>query len=119
MEFVESPGIELIGAFEGAEAVLLVDAVRSGDVAGKLHRLQEDDVMDLGDRSGSMHGWGIPEALRLAKALGIRNECRNLRLLGIEAAQMDVGASLSSAVRSAIPAAVAAIDDEIKAFLAE
>ena len=44
VEFVESPGIELISTFDGAEAVLLVDAVRSGDDAGKLHWLQESDV---------------------------------------------------------------------------
>lgn len=118
VEFLESPGIELINAFDGADAVLLVDAVRSGEAAGKLHRLREDQLLDLEGASGSMHGWGIPEAVRLARALGIRAGGCKLRVLGIEAGQIDLGAPLSEAVASIIPVAAAALEDEIRALLA-
>ncbi len=117
VELIESPGIDLAGLLVSADAALLVDAVRSGATAGTLHRLRESDISTLVGESSSMHGWGIPEALRLAKILGAGSGPSAIRILGIEAGQLDGGAPLSAAVRAALPAAAEAIDVEIRILL--
>jgi hydrogenase maturation protease len=119
VEFVEAPGMELVTVLNGADAALLVDAVQSGAEAGRLHRLGEGDIAAMELTFGSMHGWGIPEALRLARALGFCPERKHLRLVGIEAAEMGLGEPLSAPVRTVIPAAAAAIHEEIRTFLGE
>ena len=117
VELVESPGVELATLLQGAEAVLLVDAVRSGAGIGHLHRLIESDIAALIATSGSMHGWGIPEALKMAKALGFQSTEGNIVMLGIEAAQTNIGAPLSTEVRNVMPTAAEAIENEIRALL--
>jgi hydrogenase maturation protease len=117
VRLVESPGMELAEVFDGADAALLVDAVQSGAEAGTLHRVSEADISPLIGCFGSMHGWGLPEALRLARSLGFRPGNQHVRLLGIEASEMALGAPPSLAVRNAIPAASDAIEAEVRAFL--
>ncbi len=117
VELIESPGIDLAGLLVGADAALLVDAVRSGARPGTLHRLVEGDVSDVVGGSSSMHGWGIPESLRLARVLGAGSRPREIRVLGIEAGHLDVGSPLSASVRASLPAAAEAIDAEIRILL--
>ena len=117
VELIESPGPELAGALAGASAVVLVDAVRSGAKAGTIRRLTEGEIATAEIASGTMHGWGVPEALRLATSLGRVRGRQDLRLVGIEAEQMEIGAPLSPAVSGAMPAAAAAIDIEIRNLL--
>jgi hydrogenase maturation protease len=118
VELLESPMIELASVLQGAEAALLVDAVCSGTGAGKLHRLGEGEIPAMHSTSGPVHGWGIPEALQMARALGFHPQAGKLRLLGIEAAQMDIGAALSPEVRGVLGTAAAAIEDEIQTLMA-
>ena len=87
VEFVELPGIELISVFDRSDAALLVDAVRSGDHAGTLHRLQEGDVTESRRRlqrrcmAGAFRRrCASPEALGSPYRIGAI-----CRLLGIEA----------------------------------
>jgi Ni,Fe-hydrogenase maturation factor len=54
----------------------------------------------------------------MARALAFGPQGGKIRLLGIEVAQMDIGAALSPEVRGAITTAAAAIENEIQALLA-
>ena len=71
VELMEREGepTSLIDAWEGADAVWVVDAVSSGAKAGTLHRL------DAGERElpaelfrASTHHFGLAEAVELARA---------------------------------------------------
>ena len=73
VELMEREGepTSLIDAWEGADAVWVVDAVSSGAKAGTLHRL------DAGERElpaelfrASTHHFGLAEAVELARAVG-------------------------------------------------
>jgi hydrogenase maturation protease len=78
----DRPGAGLVDLLEGAEEVLIVDAVRSGAPAGTLHELSLEDVAANGIRLASSHAFGVAEALALARELG-RLPPR-VRVLGIE-----------------------------------
>ncbi|MFZ5879475.1 MAG: hydrogenase maturation protease [Chloroflexota bacterium] len=102
VEVCELPGLGLLDLFEGADAVLLVDAVHSGAGAGSIHRVGPGDLAAFTAEANSAHGWGVAETLGLARQLGL--SLPRIHLIGIEAEQMEIGAGLSPAVEAALPA---------------
>jgi len=100
----ERPGVELIDLLAGADAVLVLDAVRSGAPPGTIHDLALDDLPQPGVAVSS-HGIGIADTLALARALG---GLPRGRFVGIEAGRGGpaLGAELSVEVALALPAAV-------------
>lgn len=105
---------EVLDAVSGAEAVVLVDAVRSGSRPGAIY------VVDLGrtrlaEAAGfraSSHGIGLGEAIELARALGELPE--RAALVGIEGARFEPGAALSPAAAAAVPDAVRAVESLVE-----
>jgi hydrogenase maturation protease len=102
----------LIARFEGAEAAFLVDACRSGAPAGTVRRL---DVSATPAPTGlfglSTHGFGLAEAIELARALArLPPRCV---IYAIEAASFEIGAPLSPAVAAAVEEAAARLRIEI------
>ena len=114
---VEEPGLELLDLLDGMDAAILVDAVCSGAAAGTLHQIDLDELSDFREGPASAHSWGVVEVLRLGGALHLQSAQRAIRLLGIEAEQMEIGAGLSDPVAGALPAACNAIENEVTALL--
>jgi hydrogenase maturation protease len=77
----ERPGVELLDLLCGADAVIVLDAVRSGAAPGKIHDLALEELPEA-DRACSSHGIGVADTLALAEALGCRPRGR---FIGIEA----------------------------------
>lgn len=67
----DRPGSQLVEYFKDAQATIIVDAVHSGAPPGTVHRLKLSDL-DTGASSEllSSHGFGLADALALAKSLG-------------------------------------------------
>lgn len=99
-----NPGIDLASALHGANAAVLVDAMRSGAVPGSVERLAADALPRLGALSS--HGLGVCEGLALAAALG--RSPQRLELIGIEAANAR-GPGLSPAMRRGVRDATALV----------
>ncbi len=78
----DRPGSDLIDLLDGAEAAILIDAVRSGSAPGTLHDLDLRDLPASGGRLASSHDLGVADAVRLAATLG--KAPQRGRLLGIE-----------------------------------
>jgi hydrogenase maturation protease len=114
---VEEPVLELVDLLDGMDAAILVDAVCSGATAGTLHHIESDRLSDFQDESASTHGWGIARVLRLCKAMRPKEGKPRIRILGIEAEQMEAGADLTLPIRRALPFVSSAIEEEIKALL--
>ncbi len=103
VEIIEEEGeaTRVLSRLEGADAAFIVDACASGASPGEIHRF------DIGAGSlpqtafsASTHGFGLAEALELARALGaLPPRCV---VYAIEGAAFDVGAPLSPAVATAI-----------------
>lgn len=79
---------------DGAEAVILIDAVRSGALSGTIHEFSIDEVDRRAARFVSSHDLGVAAAIQLARKLG-RGPFVG-RVIGIEIAPGST-AQLSSA----------------------
>jgi len=97
-----APGVALLDILALSEVILFVDAVTSGEAAGTLHltSLPSKQLEPRGLGALSSHGWGLTEALELARALN--RTTPRLFLLGIEAATLSRGSARSPAVEQAV-----------------
>jgi hydrogenase maturation protease len=91
----------LMEAWEGAECVVLVDTVSSGEPAGTVHRFDAgEEAVPARTFRSSTHAIGIADTIELARALG--RLPRRVRVYGIEAGGFGTGSSLTPAVESAV-----------------
>jgi len=130
---------EILAAWEGAESVIVIDAVRTdvrdghegqGAGIGTIHRLTAADLLPLppspGEapadpppggskafRSPSSHGFGLAEALALGKTLGRLPP--TLVIYGIEAGSFSPGAPLHPEVERAAEELARRLVDELPA----
>lgn len=117
IELAEVPGLDLLDLLEGARAALLVDAVQSGAPAGTLHFLEESDLATFPENPASLHSLGVTETLRLGRLLQPEGMPGQILVLGIEAAQFELGGSLSHAVLAALPQAAHRIQAQVESWL--
>ncbi|WP_296755885.1 hydrogenase maturation protease [Thiobacillus sp.] len=89
IEKLDRPGAGLIGLLEGAERVVLVDAMQGNGQPGRLARFDQEDWPRY-SHGLSSHGFGVLAALTLACELdGLPSR---LELYGIEIAAAHPGA---------------------------
>lgn len=100
--------VSLIDEWEGADVVIVIDAMRSGAKPGTVRRFQAHDgpLPAVFSRS-STHTLGIHEAIELARALD--RLPRHVVVFGIEGADFTAGEGLSSVVNAAVDEAVALV----------
>jgi hydrogenase maturation protease len=98
----EGETLALLDQWDGADAVVLVDAIRSGAPPGTIHRVEttSQPIPARLRSSTSTHAVGIGEAIELARALG-RLPARVL-VYGVEGLRFDAGRGLSEEVQAAI-----------------
>ncbi len=117
VQYSELPGLGLLDLLDGFDAAVLVDAVSSAAAGGQVYRLDPDQLESFGVGGKTAHGWGIAETLQIDRQVHPARPTR-VRLVGIEAAQVEMGAPLSPAVEATLPAACQAIEEEVQALLA-
>ncbi|MFT3894586.1 MAG: hydrogenase maturation protease [Anaerolineales bacterium] len=115
IEACELPGLTLIDLLNDVEAAILVDAVQSSAKPGTIHRLSQEELESFTSNAKSAHGWGVAETLRMRRQL-TEKEVR-IRIIGIEAEKMGLGAGLSKSVEDAISTLCKVIEEEIHALL--
>jgi hydrogenase maturation protease len=98
----------LIEAWRGRRLAVLVDAVATGSSPGTIHELVvgRDEVPEWGAGFGT-HAAGLAEGVALARALDRLPD--ELRIVGVEPADVSLGAGLSPAVKAAVPELVALV----------
>ncbi len=111
------PGLNLLDLLTEVDAAILVDAVRSSAPAGTIHCLEPDQLAAFTGAAQSAHGWGVAETLALAEELKLPARSVKVRIIGIEAGQMELGAGLSRQVESAMPDICAAIEKTLQSLL--
>lgn len=96
---------QLVELWEGSDDVVVIDAVRSGDPPGTIHRFEVgSQALPTGMLGGSTHAIGVAEVIELAKALG-RLPAR-LTVYGIEVGGLSHGGALSPEVEAAVATVV-------------
>lgn len=102
-EIVEEEGeaTKLLARLDGADAAYIVDACVSGAAPGAIRRFDVNaGPLPHTAFGASTHGFGLAEALELARALGVLpSRCI---VYAIDGVTFDVGASMSPAVAAAV-----------------
>jgi hydrogenase maturation protease len=110
----EGEPTSLLDAWEGADALWLVDAVSSGAPPGTLHRLDAaEQELPAGMFGASTHHFGLAEAVELARALG--RLPRRTVVFGVEGARFDAGEGLTPEVDAAAARVAEAVREEVLA----
>jgi hydrogenase maturation protease len=94
---------DLIEAWRGVDEVVVIDAMCTGAMAGTVRVWEESQILEL-PPAPSTHGFGVTEAVLLARALDLLPP--RLRIIGIEGAQFGVGTPLTAQVQHAVEAVV-------------
>jgi hydrogenase maturation protease len=103
----------LIDAWDGADALWVVDAVTSASAAGTVHRLEAgDQPLPPDPFRASTHHVSLAETVELARVLG-RLPARTV-VYGIEGGSFAIGEPLTPAVAAAAVAVADAIREEVK-----
>ncbi len=115
VEIAELPGLGLLDLLAGADAAVIVDAVRAEAVTpGSVLRLGPEEVAAFTPDSQSAHGWGAAEALSLGRRLDPSlADCR-VTLIGLVGRDFALGAGLSPEVRVALDEAAERIQSEVR-----
>lgn len=109
-EICTGEALTLIETWHGFNDVVVVDAVVTGSPAGKVWLWDSGAARVESSLSLSTHGFGVAEAIELARTLG--RLPRRLRVLGIEGRRFDVGGDIS-------PGVVRAVEELAKQLSAE
>jgi hydrogenase maturation protease len=117
VDLQEVPGLALLDVLDGSEAAILVDAVKSLSAPGTLHRSSLEQLSSFTTDTKSAHGWGVAETLQLDRLLNPSSKDIPIRLIGIEAGQLQMGGGLSEAVVRVLPQVCEAIQEEVQRFL--
>lgn len=91
--------LSLIEAWSGADEVIVIDAVLTGARAGTVHIWENPRALPVGVQASS-HGFGVAEAVELARALG--RLPRRLRIFGIEGKEFQLGSNVSPEVMAGV-----------------
>jgi hydrogenase maturation protease len=118
LELFQGDGAGLIELWRDAQAVVLVDATRSGTSVGTIHRFDAStQPLPAAIGRASSHAIGVADAIELARSLD--RLPRRVIVFGVEGARFEVGAGLSEGVVSALDALAQTVRREILALAAE
>jgi hydrogenase maturation protease len=113
-EFQQEP-TSLLDEWQGHDAVVLVDTMRSGATPGTIRRIDASQTplpRALGG-STSTHAVGLGETLELARAVG--RLPTQVIVYAIEGQQFEAGAPISGAVSSSVGELAARVLGEVEA----
>lgn len=106
-EILDGEATEIMEAWDGADSVVLVDAVVTGKRPGSVHAWDGRNLRAYSNSSASSHGLGVGEAIELARALGRLPS--KIWIFGIEGRQFTAGAGVSPEVEAAVEVVARAI----------
>ena len=110
---VETEPTRLLDAWEGVEATVVVDAVRSGAAPGTLVRVDAAaGPLPASLAPGSTHHVGLAETIELARRLG--RLPRAAIVLAVEGERFEASGELSAPVERALPGIVRAVEREAR-----
>lgn len=105
-------GAALLEAWKGADRVILIDAARSGGVAGTIYRF-DSESQPIPSRlfCYSTHAFSVAEAIELARAMD--QLPRKLVVYGIEGRNFESGVELSMEAKASVGEVIRRISAEL------
>lgn len=103
--------MEMLEDLEGLDALIMVDAIRSGEAPGALLRLTGDAVPVFFRTKLSPHQIGLCDVLATLELLG--RAPKYTAILGVEPQSLALGMELSPAVEAVMPTLLRMVVDEL------
>lgn len=107
-------GMELLRFIDGADRLLIIDAINGDGLPGKFYQFTNEEVNNYFKKKVSMHELGIQDVLTTLKLL--EKPVRQVVILGVQPAVIDVGLELSPVVQSAIEQTVGRVIDVLDSW---
>lgn len=108
---LDGESTRLLEAWRGRTLAIVVDATRTGDPPGTIHRVDiATDPVPVAATTSS-HGAGVAQAVALARTLDALPD--RLIVYGVEPGDLAMGEGLSPAVAAALPELVDRIEAEL------
>lgn len=104
-------GMELLDAVADRDCLIVADAMNADGPAGRVIRLQDDDIRMLFETRFSPHQLGLSDLLATLRLIG--NAPRHVVVIGVVPQELGVGMDLSPAVAAGRDTAVAMIAQEL------
>jgi len=109
----ELAGLDVLDLMSGASAVILIDAARSGQPTGTIHRIDASADPISGDLfPHSTHVLNAVDAIEIGRALGLLPS--RVILYGVEVGDTTAGNALSSTVAAALDQVVEQVLRELE-----
>jgi hydrogenase maturation protease len=99
--------LDALPELEKAERIIVMDAMKAGGPPGTVYRIPFDECRRP-QTIASMHGFDLSRVLTLAG----RSDSPDVRIFGVEPAQIGWSLELSDPVAAAMPALLAAVSKE-------
>jgi hydrogenase maturation protease len=113
----DGDAIDLLELWSGADAVILVDTMHTGEVAGTIRRFDAtSDPVPMRFRGLSSHTIDVAEAIELARTLGRLPQ--RVIVYGIAGGRFALAGELSDEVERAIDPVADTVREEARALLA-
>ena len=107
-------GIDILFQLEGAEKVIIIDAVMSEKKPGTIYRKKREDLGESKLNFLSLHDFNWQHGLALAeKTLG-KNFPKEVVVVGVEIKNIKMGIGLSRPVKNSLPDVLNLIQKELK-----
>ena len=104
-------GMDLLDMVADRDCLIVADAVNAGGPAGRLIRLENDDIRQLFETRFSPHQLGLSDLLANLRLIG--KAPRQVIVVGVVPQDLGLGLELSAAAAGGRDAAVAMIVDEL------
>lgn len=107
-------GMNLMGLIASTDFLIIVDAIRNGETAGTLYRMEGEEIPHRILSKNSLHQVDLPEVLTLCRAIDKEPQ---VVVVGVEPADMaSMNISLTPVVAQKVDALVAMVLDELKMY---
>ncbi len=98
--------MDLIAYLDGVKKLIVIDAMKAGQVPGTLYRCRPKDLLPKEEGPVSLHEIGLLETLVIAKKKGLEIDTV---VIGVEPKVFDWGMELSEEVKDRIPDIIDAV----------
>jgi hydrogenase maturation protease len=104
-------GLDLVYYIEGRKKVIVIDAVRAGDIPGTMYRFTDENIAEAKGILRSAHGVDFADALRISGFLNTKPD--EVVFIGIEPESLDEGLELTPLIEKHVPALIELVMREI------
>ncbi len=107
-------GLDILNLIEGADKVILIDAVKSGGEIGSVYRFTEKDLPPANMSLLSLHDLGLADVLKMGRIIQPKRMPKEIIIIGCEIRRSDeIRLKLSPEVAKAVPVVVDMILKEV------